>query len=281
MEYYTAEIYKNAERLGNPYQIKGKLYTRVKRKCPKCGGSGNYQNFGTCYRCNGAGYVIEETRLFTLEEKKVYEEAKAAEESDFEREQITAEQEAKQNWLERNNFDKDGNTFIVVGDSYSIKDKLKSLGFKYSDYIKWHCAVPNEDWDFMIKQVNVNDFYHWVPGVKGYLISEEGKDKLKKVYAATPSNGEWVGNIDERAQLKVTLIGARAFDGAWGETTLYFFETENKDKLIWKTTTTVSFPKDTLFTIAATIKRHTFDQAKSKVTYIQRVRLEEPDEVSY
>lgn len=279
MEYYTADFFNDAERLGAPYQIKGKLYTRVKCRCGRCGGTGVFKTFGTCYECNGSGYVIKETRLFTKEEKEAYQKDKAAGEEAFEREQLTRENEAKRNWLERNNFDKDGNTFIVVGDSYSIKDKLKSLGFKYSDYIKWHCAIPCEDWDFMIKKINVNDFYHWVPGVKGYLISEEGKDKLKRIYAEVPSNGEWIGNYEERIQLKVTLIGTRAFDSVWGKSTLYFFETENKDKLIWKTTTTVSFPKDTLFTIAATIKKHTFDQTGSKVTYIQRVRLEESNEV--
>lgn len=279
MEYYTADFYKNAERLGQPYQIKGKLYTRVKCRCGRCGGTGIFKTFGTCYKCNGTGYEIKEARLFTLEEKKAYEETKTAEGEEFERRRLTAEQEAKRNWFERNNFDKDGNTFIVLGDSYSVKDKLKLFGFKYSNYIKWHCATPSEDWNFMIKQVNVEDFYHWVPGVKAYLISEEGKDRLKRIYAEVPSNGEWIGTTGERLSFKATLIGSRAFTGAWGAQTLYFFETENKDKLIWKTTSDIVFPKEQPFTIVATISKHTFDSTGSKVTYIQRVKLEASNEI--
>ena len=158
MEYYTADCYNNAERLGAPYQVKGKLYTRVKCCCGRCGGTGIYKTFGTCYECKGTGYVIKEARLFTKEEKEAYQKEQAAEAETFEREQMTAEQEAQKNWLLRNNFDENGDTFIVMGDSYTIKDKLKSFGFKYSDYIKWHCAIPREDWDFMIKKVNVNEY---------------------------------------------------------------------------------------------------------------------------
>ncbi len=132
MEYYTADFFNDAERLGAPYQIKGKLYTRVKCRCGRCGGTGVFKTFGTCYECNGTGHVIKETRLFTKEEKEQYQKEKAAENENFEREQLTREQEAKRNWLEYNNFDEDGNTFIVLGDSYSIKDKLKSFGFKYT-----------------------------------------------------------------------------------------------------------------------------------------------------
>lgn len=279
MEYYTADCFKNAERLGAPYQVKGKLYTRVKCQCGRCSGTGIYKNFGTCYECKGSGYVIKEARLFTKEEKEAYQNAKAAEEENFEREQLTREQEAKRNWLDYNNFDEDGNTFIVLGDSYSIKDKLKSLGFKYNDYIKWHCAVPNEDWDFMIKQVNINDFYHWVPGVKAYLISEEGKDKLKKIYAEAPSKGEWVGDIGEKISVEVFFIGRRAFDSDWGAASYLMFETKEHQRLIWKTTTCPIVPNADTFMLTATVKKISFDQTGRKVTYIQRAKMEALNEI--
>lgn len=279
MDYYTADYFKNAERLGAPYQVKGKLYTRVKCQCGRCGGTGIYKNFGTCYECKGSGYVIKETRLFTKEEKEAYQKAKAAEDENFEREQLTREQEAKRNWLEYNNFDKDGNTFIVLGDSYSIKDKLKSLGFKYNNYIKWHYAIPNEDWDFMIKQVNVEDFYHWVPGVKAYLISEAGKDKLKRIYAEAPSEGEWVGNVGEKISVEVSFIGRRAFDSNWGAASYLMFETKEHQRLVWNTTTCPIVPNADTFMLTATIKKIGFDSTGRKVTYITRAKMEEPNEI--
>lgn len=279
MDYYTADYFKNAERLGAPYQVKGKLYIRVKCQCGRCGGTGIYKNFGTCYECKGAGYVIKETRLFTKEEKDVYQKAKATEDEIFEREQLTREQEAKRNWLEYNNFDENGNTFIVLGDSYSIKDKLKSLGFKYSNYIKWHCATFSDDWDFMVKQVNVNDFYHWVPGVKGYLISEEGKSKLKMIYAEAPSKEELVGNIGERISVEVSFIGRRAIDSNWGAASLFMFDTLDHQRLIWNTTTCPIVPNADTFMLTATVKKIGFDSTGHKVTYITRAKMEEPNEI--
>lgn len=279
MEYYTADFFNDAERLGAPYQVKGKLYTRVKCRCGRCGGTGVFKTFGTCYECKGSGYVIKETRLFTKEEKDAYQKAKAAEDENFEREQLTREQEAKRNWLEYNNFDEDGNTFIVLGDSYSIKDKLKSFGFKYNDYIKWHCATFSEDWDFMVKQVNIEDFYHWVPGVKAYLISEEGKDKLKRIYAEAPSDGEWVGNTGEKISVEVSFIGRRAFDSDWGAASYFMFETKEHQRIIWKTTTCPIVPNADTFMLTATVKKTGFDQMGRKVTYITRAKMEEPNEI--
>ena len=80
MEYFTIDAYKDAPRVSEPYQVNGKLYTRVKCRCKRCGGSGIYQTFGTCYMCNGSGYNIVETRLFTAEEKAAFAEQKAEEE---------------------------------------------------------------------------------------------------------------------------------------------------------------------------------------------------------
>lgn len=279
MEYYTADFFNDAERLGAPYQIKGKLYTRVKCRCGRCGGTGVFKTFGTCYECNGAGYVIKETRLFTKEEKEKYQKEKAADENAFEREQLTYENEAKRNWLLRNNFNENGDTFIVMGDSYAIKDKLKSLGFKYSDYIKWHAATPCEDWDFMTKKVNVNDFYHWVPGVKGYLISEEGKDRLKRIYAEVPSEGEWIGGIGEKISVKVSFIGRRAFDSNWGAASLFMFDTLDHQRLVWNTTTCPIVPNADTFILTATVKKIGFDSTGRKVTYITRAKMEEPNEI--
>ena len=48
MEYFTIDAYKDAPKVSEPYQVNGKLYTRVKCKCKRCGGSGIYKTFGTC-----------------------------------------------------------------------------------------------------------------------------------------------------------------------------------------------------------------------------------------
>ena len=45
---------------------------------------------------------------------------------------ITKEKVTKGKWLEENGFSHLGETYVVMGNSYSIKDALKEAGFKFS-----------------------------------------------------------------------------------------------------------------------------------------------------
>lgn len=276
-EYFTSDIYKNSEQLSAPYQVKGKLYTRVKRKCPKCGGSGVYKSLGTCYTCHGTGYLIEETRLFTkeeIEEYKLQKEQNAQNKAAFER---TQEQEAKVKWLIRNGFTENGYTYIIMGDSYSIKERLKSLGYKYSNYIKWHAPFLYEgNSDIVTKKINVDDYYIWAPGQKAYIITTEGEEKFKKLYsAAVQSNTEWYGNIGEKfSRLKVTLTQTRAKQTDWGKTVSYFFKDEENHLLVWNTQTVPIIPQGNFY-LTATIKSHYLNKKNNeKITYIQRAKID-------
>ena len=81
MEYFTADSYKNWERIGEPFtNSKGKLYTKVKCKCDRCH-KGVYVTRvengvpvphpaygGVCLKCGGDGYLMEEVRLYTEKE---------------------------------------------------------------------------------------------------------------------------------------------------------------------------------------------------------------------
>ena len=44
----------------------------VKETCGKCGGTGFYAPFGTCYRCEGAGYLSKWVKAYTPEEYDKY-----------------------------------------------------------------------------------------------------------------------------------------------------------------------------------------------------------------
>lgn len=275
-EYFTSDLYKDAERLGAPYQVKGKLYTRVKRKCPKCGGSGDYKNFGTCFTCKGAGYIIEEVRLFTAEEMAEYKaqkEQNAQDEATFERRQ---EQEAKMKWLARHGFTEDGYTYVVLGNSYAIKDRLKVLGFQYENYIKWHAPLYEESPDIQVKKIFVNDYYIWAPGQKAYIITVEGKAKFEELYAEDRSNTEWYGATGERfTRIKVTLDQTRAKLTDWGAATLYSFVDKENHLFVWSTQTSPAIPQGEFY-LTATVKKHGINQMnKAKVTYIQRAKIEE------
>ena len=78
MEYFTADSYKGWKRLGEPYDKNGKLYTKVKKVCDRCNGTGiaisHVENGvpipympdnGVCYGCEGKGFFNKEVRLYT------------------------------------------------------------------------------------------------------------------------------------------------------------------------------------------------------------------------
>jgi Zn-finger nucleic acid-binding protein len=80
-KYYTAETYKNWERIGKPYDKGWKLYTKIKIPCPRCSGTGIYaigvENGeikphpaynGVCLQCGSLGYLEKEARLYTESE---------------------------------------------------------------------------------------------------------------------------------------------------------------------------------------------------------------------
>ena len=159
MEYYTSVSYQNWERIGSPFNKNGKLYTKVKEKCPRCGGTGIYaigvENGyikphpaygGVCLQCDGTGTLTKEVRLYTEKEfNQMQKNAVAAKEKKEAAREAKMKAEYNQNkinWLKNNEFNEDGFTFIITGESYSIKDQLKIDNFKYDIVLGWHRSYP-------------------------------------------------------------------------------------------------------------------------------------------
>ena len=51
---------------------------------------------------------------------------------------MTNEKMTKSEWLKINGFSADGVTYIVMGNSYKIKEDLKLSDFKFSPLLRWH-----------------------------------------------------------------------------------------------------------------------------------------------
>jgi len=50
----------------------------------------------------------------------------------------------KQEWFEKNGFNAEGDTYIIVGiDTYAIKNELKAAGWKYNSWLRWHGPDPS------------------------------------------------------------------------------------------------------------------------------------------
>jgi len=253
-ELMTAKSYTGSKIL-NQFEKGGKPYATIQIKCDRCT-KGIYaigvENGrikphpaynGVCLKCGGTGYLTKDVRLYTEKELESMERAnerarqKKAEEQEKKMKAEFAQRRA--DWLEKNNFNADGYTYIYAGaDSYSIKDELKAGGWRFDPVIKWHKADPTGYEDRVIK-INVEDCfegsawgdYHYKTGSKEYV------DNL--LAAVQPQvDSDWIGEVgDKITNIKVQLIRKYTMDGKYGVTTLYGFQDESGNIINWWSST--------------------------------------------
>ena len=291
MRYYTADTYKNWERVGSPYNKNGKLYTSVKCECDRCtngiyaigvenGHIKPHPNYGgICLKCGGSGFLNKEVRLYTASE---YNSMKNRQLIEKERKEALREQKMKEEyannkaaWLKNNNFSKDGYTYIVTGDSYSIKDQLKENGFKYDLVLKWHRATA-EGYEDQVIKVSADDIIEFSAWGKGYYktgAKETIENKLAETQLEDPSN--WVGEEGAIFEAEsVQLISKNGFESYYGYSNIYTFRDENCNKLVWFTKTNIPFVEGDHLKIKGRIKSHE-EYKGTKQTILTRCKVEE------
>lgn len=287
-KYVTAKKYENAERVSSPFMRDGKLYVNIKTKCDRCVngvyacGVENGQikphpaYGGVCLKCQGAGWLYGEVRLYTPEEREKMDKANArAKEKREAQRQAEIEKSYEKNkseWLEKNEFNEDGDTYIITGDSYSIRNELKHAGWKFDTVLMWHKANPAGYEDRVIK-VNVNDIFTFTAWGKG-VYKEGAYDKIQKLLKENtePSTSEWFGEVGEKLEgIPVKVIGKGGFEGRWGYTNIIKFDCDG-NKLTWFTTSAFPAEEGDEVEINATVKSHdTYND--EKVTILTRVKI--------
>lgn len=289
-ELMVAKSYKGSKIL-KQFEKGGRLYATIQIQCDRCTkgiyaiGVENGQikphpvANGVCFKCGGTGYLTKDVRLYTEKELEAMERAnersrqKKAEEQE---QKMKAEFEEKRlAWLEKNNFNIDGYTYIYIGsDSYSIKDELKANGWRYDPVIKWHKADPAGYEDKAILR-HVEEYFE--PSAWGdYHYKEGAKELADKLFAATQPKVEsnWIGEVgDKITDLKVQLIRKYTMDGKYGLTTLYGFQDENGNIINWWSSTFQEIEINDWTTIVrGTIKK--LDEYKGvKQTVVTRCKL--------
>lgn len=271
-DYFVSNTYKNWERIGSPYDKDGKLYTKVKCICDRCV-KGVYvcrvENNqpvphpaygGVCLKCGGTGYLTKEVRLYTAKEFETKE--KAATRA---KEKKAAELEAKMKaefatkkaeWMEKNGFNAEGVTYIITGDSYSIKEELKEADWKFDSVLLWHKADPAGYEDRVIK-VSDEEIIEYSAWGEGHFKTGAKEYIMQKMLPAEDLNLTFVGEVgDKLKQIAVTLTKKNSFCGRFGLTNILEFRDENKNYLVWFTSTEPKFEIGDKISLSGTIKEH-------------------------
>ena len=292
MEYFVAETYKNYNRIGEPFYNKnGKLATIVRCKCDRCvkgvyavgvenGHIKPHPAFnGVCLKCGGTGFLEEEVRLYTKAEydamQRNKERAKAKREQEREEKMKSEYADKKNAWLLKNGFSAEGETYIITGDSYSIKDELKAAGWHYDPILKWHKADPTGYEDRVVK-IKVEDCFGFSAWGEGrYLLT--AKEYIENLLneAKEPSASEFIGEVGERLKkIPVTLVSKYTYEGRYGMSQVVKFQDENQNLLTWFTAVHIPFENGDSCLLTATIKGYN-EYKDEKSTIITRAKLEE------
>ena len=289
-ELMTAKSYRHGTII-RQFEKSGKPYATVKLKCERCvngifpAGVENGQikphpnANGVCFACGGLGYTTKEVRLYTQAEldrmeannerarQKKAEELEAKMKAEFE--------DNKRKWLSENGWSEDGVTFVVSGDSYSIKDELKEAGFRYDPVLRWHKATKEEKYADRLVEVHLDeicDISAWGKGT--YRIGAKAIIDEKLAGTQPQSTSVWIGEVGEKIKdIKVQLVRKYSFDSKFGLTTVYTFQTEDGDVLTWFSSTFQQVEPGDWTTIKfATIKQ--LNEYKGvKQTVITRAKL--------
>lgn len=286
MTYYVADSYKNMERVGEPIKKNGKLYTVVEGTCDRCGGTGVFacrvENGhpvphpaygGVCLKCNGEGKIRKTVRLYTETQHAAAQRAKAnrkaAAEETMQKRIAERKKTAFTKWLERNGFNSDEETYLIYGNTYPIKDELKSAGMKFSQELKWHGpAAVDVPEDCYVEKVHWSDIYDWDVESCIMKMSEAGKKFLEDVFSSHDV-GVFIGEVGERLRdMPAVLEKKIECDGKFGWSLMYRFNSAGA-QFVWFTQKELDLEEGDECVLTGTVKKHgTYGNVKT--TYLNR-----------
>ena len=166
----------------------------------------------------------------------------------------------KSEWFEVNGFSEYGVTYLVLGNSYPIKDELKENGFKFSPLLRWHGG--NRDYELPetceYYELHYEDIFVWDEKSHIPFMKEGARDKIELIFnPIVESNSQFVGEIGERLRgIPMSVRNITGFDSAYGYKWVYTFEDENENVYSWFTTSQQPIAVGMECLVTGTIKAH-------------------------
>lgn len=263
--FYVAKSYQSYEKLGEPFEKNGKLYIKVKDICDRCGGTGRLNHFGhidggMCYKCRGGGWWSQDVRAYSQKEYEALERRnqRAAEKKAQELEERKKNAQAK--WYEANGFNKDGITYMLVGNTFSIKDELKEKGWKFNNFFKWHGSEPITDYpEFPLISIDFNDIAKWNYENMSPEYNMDADEVINRSVqqALPPSMSNFIGEVGERLyEVPVTYSYCYGYDTRFGYNQVFNFKTEDDNIIKWATGTNQQLEVGEKIFLTGTVKEH-------------------------
>ena len=183
----------------------------------------------------------------------------------------------KGEWLKYNGFSVKGITYLVIGNSYSIKDDLKEAGFKFSPLLRWHAETDTFELPDVCSYyaLEYDDLFEWDEETGTSFMKEGARDRIELIFnpPIDISRSCYVGDIGERLTgIETTVRNISGFDSPYGYKWVYTFEDINGNLFSWFTTTQHPLSLGLAVTVTGTVKAHA-EYKGARTTQLTRCRL--------
>lgn len=237
-------------------------------RCPRCGGDGYIRGYahvegGICFACGGSGQGNAKVIVRTRE----YQDLLAHRRLEKARKTASARNAT---YLNKQGFNAQGETWIVLGNTYEIKESLKEAGARFNRAFGWH--FDKEVTEFPVVKVSINDSIkvwddktdtigkYQEDGTLFFINEEFIMDHIKGLNdsykASTMPETAWYGEVGQKVCIPVQLVRVGYFDTVYGTTAVYTFEDTEGHQLVWKTGTRLNAEVGSNLSIKGTVKAH-------------------------
>lgn len=237
--------------------------------CPRCGGTGHLWGYehvdgGMCFKCGGSGRFTHRWREYTPEyaEKLASRRGRAA----------------RKRFLKKHHFAEDGAAWLVLGDTFPIKDDLKSAGGHFDGtLVGWYFDRDVSEL-FPCAKFSVEDVFDCSSHGEPLRYKDpDALDAWRDAIDPRPVTGEFVGEIGERLTLDSVLESVHGYEKFFGGkpqwTSVYVFASGNA-RLVWKTQSFPELERGHAYRLTGTVKSHDMWNGLRE-TVLLRCRFEE------
>lgn len=181
-----------------------------------------------------------------------------------------------ENFYRWNAFNNNDKTYIVLGNTYEIKDELKSKGAKFSRELGWHFSDPVDGYN--LYEISVDDVAYKTDDGKIIMDYEKAEELVKKIQnehtVIVPTNSEYIGEIGETYTNILRLKRVNYFSTVYGDCGAYTFIDTNENTIVWITGADKKLEKGKDYCVQGKIKDHR-EYRGDKQTIITRCKYYE------
>lgn len=246
--------------------------------CDRCGGLGLFithvlngqpvpttVDHGICHKCGGSGKVegkwIERTPEYQAKldaKRQAKREAQAAAQA----------QTNSQKWLAENGFNAEGQTWILLGDTYARREEIKAAGGKYDGILGWHIGHQVDE-AFMISVDDLAERNDW--GWYSWKVNKADVEKLKKEHEGAPVS-KHQGTVGQRITIRAKYARSFSFDSYFGTVNVHKFTDEAGNIYTWKTQSGLDLDPGSQVELTGTVKAHS-EYKGEKQTELSRCKI--------